>query len=112
MKITKRTVKFVRKVAQDKKAENIILFDVRKITYITDFLVILSGNSSVHLDAISYELQEKLKEKKILPHHVEGEGESGWILLDYGNMIIHIFGKEERKFYNLERLWGDGKIIK
>lgn len=111
MKITKRTVKFVKKIAEDKKAHNVLLFDVRKISYFVSFFIILSGSSSTHLLSLSRELQEKLKEKNIKLHHVEGTGESGWILLDYGDMIIHIFSEEERKFYNLERLWGDAKIV-
>lgn len=111
MKITKRTVKLVKKIAEDKKAQNILLLDVKKISYLTNFFVILSGTSSIHISAISTAIQEKLKEKNVKLHHIEGTGESGWILLDYGDMMIHIFGEAERKFYNLERLWGDAKVI-
>lgn len=112
MKITKRIVRLVKTISEGKKAEDVLLLEVKKISSFCDFFVIMSGGSSPHLDAISSGIVETLKkQKKVLPHHIEGESISGWILLDYGNMIVHIFSSEKRNYYNLERLWRDAKII-
>ncbi len=112
MKITKRIVKLVKTIAERKKSENILLLEIKKISSFCDFFVIMSGGSSPHLDAISRDIVETLKkQKRLLPHHIEGESASGWILLDYGNMIVHIFSEEKRNYYNLERLWRDAKVI-
>jgi ribosome-associated protein len=110
-KITKRTANFVAKLLEEKKAKDILILDLRKITQISDFFIICTGNSKTHIKAISEYLREKLKEKKIKIYGEEGEKESGWILLDCGNIVIHIFQEEERKYYQLEKLWGDAKII-
>lgn len=110
-KITKRTAVSVKGLLEEKKAKDVVILDVRKITSISDFFIICTGNSKIHLQAISEFVKEKMKKKKFKLYGEEGEKESGWILLDYGNIIIHIFQEEERKYYQLEKLWGDAKII-
>ncbi|MFH1823986.1 MAG: ribosome silencing factor [Candidatus Firestonebacteria bacterium] len=104
--------KFIANLASDKKASDILILDLRKIDYITDFFVILSGNSSTQVKAIADYIDEKLGEEKVYPFHKEEDVGSSWILLDYIDVIVHVFEENTRKFYALERLWGDAKFIK
>jgi len=101
-----RRVKSLAKHIKDKKGEDILLLNLRKISPITDYFVIATGLSSIHTRAIADSLIEKYK-----PHHCEGIESAKWILLDYLDFIIHIFTKETREFYGLERLWGDAPRI-
>ena len=100
-----------RSAAGDKKAESPVILDIRKQTNIAHFFVLVHGNSDRHVRAIADSVVEKLKEKKEKPLHVEGIREGAWILIDYGSVMVHVFHKERRKFYNLERLWGDAKLV-
>ena len=97
----------------EKKGEKIVTLDLRGITSVADFFVIASGNSSVHVKAIADEVYEKLKkEDGIIPWHVEGNEAQKWLLLDYVDIVVHIFGYEARAYYSLEKLWEDSKITK
>jgi len=97
--------------ASEKQASNIVLLDVREICTFTDFFVICSGESARQIRSIAGDIEATLKKEGVLPHHHEGSLESGWYLLDYTDVIVHIFGAEERKFYNLEELWSDAKVL-
>lgn len=97
--------------AEDKKAENVLILDLQGISMVTDYFVICSGNSLVQVKAIAESVEEKMAEIDCFPLHQRKVKESGWILLDYGEIIVHVMHKEERDFYQLEKLWGDGKII-
>ncbi|MCL6478911.1 MAG: ribosome silencing factor [Peptococcaceae bacterium] len=102
----------VRRVARDKKAYDITVLDISKISTIADFFVICSGSSSINVQAISWEIVDKVKEEfNGLTPRMEGVGEGRWILLDYGDVVVHVFQEEERLFYNLERLWGDAPVV-
>ena len=93
-----------------KKGENIVVLDVRGITSISDFLIITTGNSNVHVKAIADEVREKMKKNyKIKSWHVEGMEAQKWILLDYIDIVVHIFNSYTRSFYNIEKLWEDAK---
>lgn len=94
-----------------KKAEDIIILDVRKLTSITDFFVICSGNSDKQVKAITDVIIEELEKSNVKPWHKEGYQYLQWVLLDYVDVVAHIFQKETRDYYSLERLWGDAKII-
>ena len=94
-----------------KKAEDIIILDVRKLTSITDFFVICSGNSDKQVKAIADVILEGLEKLDFKPWHKEGYQYLQWVLLDYVDVVVHIFQKETRDYYSLERLWGDAKII-
>jgi len=98
-------------IAEDKKAQNTLILDLEGISLVTDYFVIASGNSLVQVKAIAEAIEEKLAEQGRLPLQQRKIKESGWILLDYGEVIVHIMRPEERDFYQLEKLWGDGKII-
>lgn len=96
---------------KNKKAKDIKLLDINEISTIADYFIIATGHSTTQLQAMSDELEEKMDLAGYEMHHKEGFRNGRWILLDFGNIIIHLFHDEERKFYNLERLWGDAKSI-
>lgn len=94
---------------KEKKGENIIVMDLRKVTSITDFFVICSGTVEQHIKAIKDNLIEKLSEKGIHYWHIEGELANTWILIDYVDVVVHIFHPLARDYYKLEKLWADAK---
>lgn len=96
----------------DKKGENITLLDIRERTVIADYFVICSGNSERQLKAISESITEEIKKSHgIHVHHIEGTSVTGWILIDYGNVIVHVFAPERRAFYDLETLWHEAAVL-
>lgn len=99
-------------IAKDKKANDIVLMDMRKVSTFCDYFIIASANTSRHIKAISDEIEVKLKERGIRLWHAEGEKEAKWVLLDYGDCLVHIFEPETRRFYDLEGLWGDVSQVK
>jgi ribosome-associated protein len=90
-----------------RKGRDPVLLDLRGITLIADFFLLCHGTSTVHIKALTDAVVERLKKRGIKPSGREGQGQSGWTLLDYGDVIVHIFSEEQREFYSLERLWGD-----
>lgn len=98
-------------VASDKQAGDIVLLDVRGICSFTDYFVICTGESERQIRTILEETRLVLKKDGVLPHHEEGGTGTGWLLLDYGDVVIHIFGPEERDYYDLDGLWRDGKTV-
>ncbi len=107
MAINKRKLDKIINIILEKKAENVLLLDLRKISPITDFFIICTAQSPLHAQAICRDLDMKLKKINLSPHHIEGYQVGQWILLDYWDFIIHIFLADVREFYGLERLWGD-----
>ena len=99
------------KILDDKKAMNIEVIGVSKISDITDYFVIATGNANTHVHALSDELEFQLNEKGIKPLHIEGYASGTWILLDYSDVVVHIFTQETRDFYDLGRLWADGEKL-
>lgn len=98
--------------ASDKKAENIIILDVDKLSSLASWFVFCSGTNSRQNKSIADDIYDRLTKMKRKPLHIEGaSGNSGWILMDYGDIIIHIFLQETREFYDLEGLWGDAKRV-
>lgn len=98
--------------SEDKKALEPVILDLRKLTDVADFFLVVHGTSDRHVRTIADGIQERLSQKNIKPLHIEGRNEALWILLDFGAVIVHVFHHQTRKFYSLERLWGDAKIIK
>ena len=96
----------------EKKAVDIKIIDVRKITTLTDFFAICTSESEPQTRAISNHIQRGLREDGLKDWHIEGYENLDWVLLDYINIVIHIFSKKSREYYNLERLWADGIISK
>lgn len=94
--------------AANKKAEDIVAIDMRGISSFTDFFVICSGTSEPHLKAIAGEIQDKLREEhNIRPHAVDGYPLSQWVIVDFSDVLVHIFHTDKRGFYALEDLWSD-----
>ena len=98
--------------AEDKKAKNTIILEISNLTLVADYFVITSGDSAPQLKAISNFIMRKLKENQIRLLHYEGKPETGWILLDYSDVIVHIFSEEKRNFYDLEYIWQEAKRIR
>ncbi|UCB56549.1 MAG: ribosome silencing factor [Candidatus Omnitrophota bacterium] len=98
---------FIAKTAQDKKAQDIVILDIRKASGITDFFIICSGTSARQVKAISDHIIERLKEQGQRAGHIEGYNHALWVLLDCGDIVVHVFHAPVRDFYDLERLWGD-----
>ncbi|MBE9520292.1 MAG: ribosome silencing factor [Proteobacteria bacterium] len=100
------------KAALDKKAEEPLILDVRKLCSFTDYFVILSGRSTRHVQGLAEAVEEKLRSKRLRTSKSEGLREGNWVLLDYNDVIVHIFYTDTRKFYDIEGLWHDAKRIK
>ena len=99
------------KAISSKKGLNIKLIEIGDISSLADYMVIATGTSSTHVKAIADEVEYQLDEAGISVSHIEGYRSNSWILLDYVDVIVHIFSDEAREFYDLERLWQDGKEI-
>jgi ribosome-associated protein len=97
--------------ATDKQATDIVLLDVREICTFADYFVISSGDSGRQINAVSEEIEKALKEEGVRPIHREGTANSGWVLLDYGDVIVHTFAPFEREFYNLEEMWSTARTV-
>jgi len=113
--LTKRSlppeVRLSVKASQAKKAEDILVLDLRGIATFTDFFVIMSGNSSRQNIAIYENIEHELGKGKVFPLGVEGKERAEWILIDYGSFIVHVFSKRARDYYALEKLWGDAPKV-
>ena len=95
----------------DARAVDPILLDMHELTVVTDYFLICNGTSSVHIRGLADAVREAFEERGVRALGVEGYGDASWILLDYGDLIIHIFAEEERASYNLERLWSDAPQV-
>jgi ribosome-associated protein len=93
--------------ADSKKAFDILILDLRGLTYITDYFVICSGSNVTQVGAIADGIGQALAKAGVHPSHVEGEAEASWVLMDYGDVVVHIFDEQTRAYYCLEKLWGD-----
>lgn len=98
------------KAADDKRAEQIVALNMKGISLIADYFLICHGNSDKQVQAIAKEMKEKAEELGYTVKRMEGFDEARWILVDFGDVVAHIFHRDERNYYNLERLWGDAPI--
>jgi len=102
-----------RELADNKKAEDIIILDVRELSSVTDYFVIVTGTSEPHLRAIVDEIVDELKENHDLrPNAIDGTFHAAWVVLDYFDVIVHVMRKDVRERYDLETLWGDAPRVK
>ncbi|MCX7710087.1 MAG: ribosome silencing factor [Clostridia bacterium] len=106
----KAMVEIIVKALEDKKAKDINTIDIQEISSLGDYFVVCNGTSTTHIKALADEVEFKLSEAGVSHFHKEGYDTARWILLDYGDVIVHIFHEEDRSFYNLERLWRDGVL--
>jgi len=110
---SKKLALLCREFADNKKAENIVVLDVRKLSSVTDYFVIASGTSQPHLRAIVEEIHSRLRDEHDLrPARSEGATGGNWVVLDYFDVIIHVMHADTRQRYDLEGLWGDAKPVK
>lgn len=110
---SRKLAKLCRELADNRKAENIVVLDVRKISSLTDYFVICSGTSEPHLRAISDEITDKLRdEHDVRPRAVDGTLQTAWVVMDFFDVIVHVMRADVRDRYNLESLWGDAPLVK
>ena len=104
-------IEHAKRAADDKKALDPVVLKISKSSGIASFFLIVHGTSDRHVKTIAQNVVEELEKKKERVWHVEGMREGKWVLLDFGDIVIHVFHHETRNFYNLERLWGDAKLV-
>lgn len=97
--------------AKEKKASDILILDLKGLTPIADYFLICSGLSTRQVKAVAEAVEEKLSKETIYPSHIEGLPDAHWVLMDYGDLVVHIFDEETRRYYELEKLWGDAQKI-
>lgn len=105
-------IKLTANALEEKKAEALTILDIRKVSVMADYFIIASGNNVNQVHALCDHVEKELAKEGCLCRQTEGYQNGNWVLMDYGDFIIHIFDKENRLFYNLERIWRDGKEIK
>ncbi|SEM30669.1 ribosome-associated protein [Mesobacillus persicus] len=98
------------KAADDKRAENIMVLNMKGISLVADYFMICHGNSDKQVQAIAREIKDMAEEKGFNINRMEGFEEARWILIDLGDIVAHVFHRDERSYYNLERLWGDAPL--
>ena len=98
-------------VLADKKANDTLLLDMRDVSLLADYFLISTGEVDRQIEAMADELSHTLKREGVLPLHVEGEASSGWVLMDYGEVIVHLFSPPLRAYYRLEEFWKDAKVV-
>jgi ribosome-associated protein len=108
----KKLALLCRELADNRKAENIEVIEVKKVSSICDYFVVATGTSEPHLRAISDEITDKLAEQGLAPHAVDGTVQTSWVVLDYFDVIVHLMRAEVREKYNLETLWGEVPRLK
>ncbi len=104
-------VKIIVSALEDKKGEDIRIIDISEISVLADFFVITNGTNKNQVQALADNVEEKLANDGIYPKNIEGYNSANWILFDYNDVLVHIFDKENREYYDLERMWRDGKIV-
>ena len=109
--LMKECLKTIYKALDDKKAEDIQIIDIHEVSYMADYFVIANGTNINQVHALCDNVSEEMAKLKMLTKQTEGYTSGNWVLMDYGDIIIHIFDKESRSYYDLERIWKDGKIV-
>jgi ribosome-associated protein len=111
---TLQSIELARKIVNaiaDKKGSDILLLDLRSISLLADYFVICSGESERQIKAIVDEITGTIKVEGVRPLHIEGDSSSGWVLVDYGGVIVHVFAPAARGYYQLEKLWSDAATV-
>ncbi len=103
--------KLVIEAASDKKAGDVVMLDIRELSVIADYFVVCTGSNPRQIQAIASSIEDKLSEAKVSTRAREGSADTGWVLLDAGDVIVHIFGPMEREYYRLERLWSGAPTV-
>ena len=102
---------FIARALNEKKARDIVILDIGTTSGFADYCVIASAGSQRQMKALSEEVEDRLAEADTLVRHIEGKGDSGWILMDYGDVIVNIFTDEQRQHYQIEKIWNDCPVV-
>lgn len=111
MERSKLIVKKAYAALSDKKGEDIKVIEIGKLSTVADYFIIANGSNAPHVESLVDNVEEELLKENIHPERIEGVKSSGWILMDYSDVVVHVFAKEDRLFYDLERIWRDGKEV-
>ncbi len=111
MERSKLIVKKAYEALNDKKGEDIKIIEIGKLSTVADYFIIANGSNAPHVESLVDNVEEELLKEKIHAERIEGVRSSGWILMDYSDVVVHVFSKEDRLFYDLERIWRDGKEV-
>ena len=103
-------LKIAANAVNEKKAKEMNAIKVSDLTVLCEYFLICTATSSTHVRALADEVEDKLEEAGLRPHHIEGKA-TGWIVLDYGSVIVHVFGRNEREFYGLDKMWDDAESV-
>lgn len=104
-------LKKIIKTLDSKKAEEIKAIKIKDLTILADYFIIANGTSTTHTKTLAEEVEYQLSQEGIEPNRTEGYNGSNWVILDYGDIVVHVFYKETRDYYQLERLWSDGEMV-
>jgi ribosome-associated protein len=108
---SKKMVRLAYEALEEKKGEDITVIEIKDISIIADYFIIANGTNSSQVDALMNSVSDALGKNGFEPKRIEGVRSASWILMDYGDVVVHVFSKEDRLFYNLERIWRDGKTV-
>lgn len=108
---SKELTRIAVKALEDKKGEDIKIIDIHEVSVLADYFIIADGSNSSQVQAMADNVQEELFKAGCECRQIEGYQSANWILMDYGDIIVHVFSREDRLFYDLERIWRDGKLI-
>lgn len=108
---SKEMAKLICQALEEKKAEDIKIINIEEVSVLADYFIIASGTNRNQVQAMSDNVEEILGKAGVVPKQIEGYQTANWILLDYGDVIVHVFDEENRLFYDLERIWRDGKAV-
>lgn len=111
MDSSKLMAKLAYQALDEKKGEDIQIIEIKDISIIADYFIIANGTNANQVDALVDSVQDLLGRNGFEPKRIEGIRSASWILMDYGDVVVHVFSKEDRLFYNLERIWRDGKTV-
>ena len=111
MERSKLIVKKAFDALNDKKGEDIKIIEIGKLSTVADYFIIANGSNAPHVESLVDNVEEELLKENIHAERIEGVKSSGWILMDYSDVVVHVFSKEDRLFYDLERIWRDGKEV-
>ena len=106
-----KLLKIAVEAAEDKKAVDIVALNLKEVSLVADYFVICSGNSDTQVQAISTEIRKQADKNEVRIRGIEGMDSARWVLIDLGDVIVHVFHREEREYYNIERLWSDAKVV-
>jgi ribosome-associated protein len=108
---SKKMVRLAYEALEEKKGEDITVIEIKDISIIADYFIIANGMNSSQVDALMNSVSGTLSKNGFEPKRIEGIRSASWVLMDYGDVVVHVFSKEDRLFYNLERIWRDGKTV-